>query len=226
VGADDDATTANVNNFAKAKGGNSVPLFYPPHSTPILSDAVKFGGSQENLMMANLDKRELTYERETGVIDNDGDAVDDCGAADGNYTRFIFASRYMKWTKGETLEHSNFTDGDAPVFYRLHIYSSEEASELSSTVAALNTLGANKAYMLIHSGNVPEALWNTGGGGSAKEFIGIEGISDIYDWDEAPENPQSRVNSGTYSLSGQKVDDNGSLPAGVYIKNGKKVIIK
>jgi hypothetical protein len=90
----------------------------------------------------------------------------------------------------------------------------------------LNTLGDNKAYMLIHSGNVPEALWNTGGGAPAKEFIGIEGISDIYDWDEAPENPQSRVNSGTYSLSGQKVDDNGSLPAGVYIKNGKKVIIK
>lgn len=222
VGADDDATTANVANFAKAKGGNSVPLFYPPHSTPILSDAVKFGGSQENLMMANLDKRELTYERETGDIDNDGDAVDDSGAANGNYTRFIFASRYMKWTKGESLEHSNFTDGDAPVFYRLHIYTTEQDGK-SATV--LNTLDVNKAYMLIHSGNVPEALWNTGGG-SAKEFIGIEGISDIYDWDEAPENPQSRVNSGTYSLSGQKVDDNGSLPAGVYIKNGKKVIIK
>ena len=228
VGADDDATTANVNKFAKAKNYNStnktgeVPLFYPPHSTPILSDAVKFGGSQENLMMANLDKRELKYECETGVIDNDGDDFDDSGVAGGNYTRFIFASRYMKWTKGETLEHSNFTDGTVPVFYRLHIYTTEQDGK-SATV--LNTLDDNKAYMLIHSGNVPEALWNTGGG-SAKEFIGIEGISDIYDWDEAPENPQSRVNSGTYSLSGQKVDDNGSLPAGVYIKNGKKVIIK
>lgn len=228
VGADDDATTANVNKFAKAKNYNStnktgeVPLFYPPHSTPILSDAVKFGGSQENLMMANLDKRELKYECETGVIDNDGDDFDDSGVAGGNYTRFIFASRYMKWTKGETLEHSNFTDGTVPVFYRLHIYTTEQDGK-SATV--LNTLDVNKAYMLIHSGNVPEALWNTGGG-SAKEFIGIEGISDIYDWDEAPENPQSRVNSGTYSLSGQKVDDNGSLPAGVYIKNGKKVIIK
>jgi len=235
VGADDDATTANVNKFAKAKNYNStnktgeVPLFYPPHSTPILSDAVKFGGSQENLMMANLDERVLEHETETGVIDNDGDAVDDSGVANGNYTRFIFASRYMKWTKGETLEHSNFTDGTVPVFYRLHIYEDGEKVDgvvlNSSTAAALNTLDVNKAYMLIHSGNVPEALWNTGGG-SAKEFIGIEGISDIYDWDEAPENPQSRVNSGTYSLSGQKVDDNGSLPAGVYIKNGKKVIIK
>ena len=223
VGADDDATTVNVDNFALAKGGNSVPLFYPPHSTPILSDAVKFGGSQENLMMANLDERVLEHETETGVIDNNGDAVDDSGVANGNYTRFIFASRYMKWTKGETLEHSNFTDGTVPVFYRMHIYTTEQDGK-SATV--LNTLDANKAYMLIHSGNVPEALWNTGGGAPAKEFIGIEGISDIYDWDEAPENPQSRVNSGTYSLSGQKVDDNGSLPAGVYIKNGKKVIIK
>lgn len=223
------ATATAVANFALAKGGNSVPLFYPPHSTPILSDAVKFGGSQENLMMANLDERVLEHETETGDIDNDGDDFDDSGVADGNYTRFIFASRYMKWTKGESLEHSDFTDGTVPVFYRLHIYEAGEEVDGdvldSSEAAALNTLGVNKAYMLIHSGNVPEALWNTGGG-SAKEFIGIEGISDIYDWDEAPENPQSRVNSGTYSLSGQKVNDNGSLPAGVYIKNGKKVIIK
>lgn len=222
------ATATAVANFALAKE-DSVPLFYPPHSTPILSDAVKFGGSQENLMMANLDERVLEHETETGDIDNDGDDFDDSGVADGNYTRFIFASRYMKWTKGESLEHSDFTDGTVPVFYRLHIYEAGEEVDGdvldSSEAAALNTLGANKAYMLIHSGNVPEALWNTGGG-SAKEFIGIEGISDIYDWDEAPENPQSRVNSGTYSLSGQKVNDNGSLPAGVYIKNGKKVIIK
>lgn len=215
---DYEATTATTNAetaFGKTKNYNStnrtgeVPLFAPPHSATILSTgAVGFGGTQGNLMKANVTQQTFTSETET--IDG------------AEYTRFIFASRYMKWTKGETLEHSNFTDGDAPVFYRLHIYTTEQDGK-SATV--LNTLGANKAYMLIHSGNVPEALWNTGGG-SAKEFIGIEGISDIYDWDEAPENPQSRVNSGTYSLSGQKVDDNGSLPAGVYIKNGKKVIIK
>lgn len=228
VGADDDATTANVDNFALAKGGNSVPLFYPPHSTPILSNAVKFGGSQENLMMANLDKRELTYERETGVIDNDGDAVDDSGAADGNYTRFIFASRYMKWTKGETLEHSNFTDGELPVFYRLHIYDDTEATALLTDKTTLNKLGVNKAYMLIHSGNVPEALWNTGGGGGgAKPFIPIEGVSDMEEIiDGNNGNDGNHVNNGTYTLSGQRVNDNGSLPAGVYIKNGKKVIIK
>jgi hypothetical protein len=39
-------------------------------------------------------------------------------------------------------------------------------------------------------------------------------------------NNGNHVNNGTYTLSGQRVNDNGSLPAGVYIKNGKKVIIK
>ena len=235
VGADDDATTANVNNFAKAKNYNStnktgeVPLFYPPHSTPILSDAVKFGGSQENLMMANLDKRELTYERETGVIDNDGDAVDDSGRADGNYTRFIFASRYMKWTKGETLEHSDFTDGTVPVFYRLHIYEVGEKVDGdvldSSEAAALNTLGFNKAYMLIHSGNVPEALWKDAAA-SARPFIGIEGISDMEEYDPALGTGRSQGDGRTYNLRGQMMDDGSSLTPGVYIRNGKKIVIK
>jgi len=235
VGADDDATTANVNNFAKAKNYKSanktgeVPLFYPPHSTPILSDAVKFGGSQENLMMANFDKRELTYERETGVIDNNGDAVDDSGRADGNYTRFIFASRYMKWTKGETLEHSDFTDGTVPVFYRLHIYEVGEKVDGDvldgSEAAALNTLGANKAYMLIHSGNVPEALWKNDVA-PARPFIGIEGISDMEEYDPGLGTGRSQGDGRTYNLRGQMMDDGSSLTPGVYIRNGKKVVVK
>lgn len=223
------ATATAVANFALAKDGNSVPLFYPPHSTPILSDAVKFGGSQENLMMANLDERELTYERETGVIDNDGDAVDDSGAADGNYTRFIFASRYMKWTKGETLEHSNFTDGTVPVFYRLHIYEVDEKVDGDVLdgleAAALNTLGFNKAYMLIHSGNVPEALWKNDVG-SARPFIGIEGISDMEEYDPALGTGRSQGDGRTYNLRGQMMDDGSSLTPGVYIRNGKKVVVK
>ena len=81
-------TGDGVTNFGKTKnyddgtGSNpmsgEVPLFAPPHSATILSSgAVGFGGTQGNLMMANLDSRELLYERETGEIDNNGDAIDD-----------------------------------------------------------------------------------------------------------------------------------------------------
>lgn len=225
------ATSTAVANFAKAKGGNQVPLFYPPHSTPILSDAVKFGGTEGNLMMANLDGRVLTKERETGTIDNDGDNVDDSGADDGTYTRFIFADRYMKWSKiNDAVTHSNVFDdsGEKPVFYRLHIYSSSEASAMvpATTETELNTLGANKAYMLIRSGNVPDAIWKQSGSGGAKRYIGIEGISDIYEFtDDSVDTEHSRL-SGTYNMQGQKMDDNAPLPAGIYIINGRKVAVK
>lgn len=224
------ATSTAVANFAKAKGGNQVPLFYPPHSTPILSDAVKFGGTEGNLMMANLDKRVLTKERETGMIDNDGDDVDDSGADEGTYTRFIFADRYMKWSKiNDAVTHSDDFDdsGEKPVFYRLHIYSSSEASAMvpATTETELNTLGANKAYMLIRSGNVPDAIWKQSGNGGAKRYIGIEGISDIYEFtDDSVDTEHSRL-SGTYNMQGQKMDDNAPLPAGIYIINGRKVAV-
>lgn len=233
VGANYAATDANVTNFGKAKGGNSVPLFYPPYSTPILSSSVVgFGGTQGNLMMANLDERTLQYERETGVIDKDGDNVDDSGAAGGDYTRFIFTERYMKWTKvNNTVAPSNFEDsGDVPVFARMHLYAEADTYKDGKTVAALNTLGANKAYMLIRSGNVPQALWNTGGGGGAKGYIGIEGISDWYEDDGIDDNTDKQHNpyhdGRTYNLKGQVVNGDGALPPGIYIKNGRKFVVK
>lgn len=228
-----------ADKFNKTRNYNStavtgeVPLFYPPYSTPILSSSVVgFGGTQGNLMMANLDERELQYERETGVIDKDGDNVDDSGAADGDYTRFIFTERYMKWTKvNNTVAPSNFEDsGDVPVFARMHLYAEADTYKDGKTVTQLNTLGANKAYMLIRSGNVPQALWNTGGGGGAKGYIGIEGISDWYEDDGIDDNTDKQHNPNhdgrTYNLKGQVVNGDGALPPGIYIKNGRKFVVK
>ena len=229
-----DATTASSNaatNFAKAKGGNQVPLFYPPYSATILTTAaVGFGGTEGNLMMANLDERVLTQERETGVIDKDGDTMDDSGAADGNFTRFIFADRYMKWTKiDNSVEHTDFINsGNVPVFYRMHLYTSAEAAAMTpaTTAETLNTLGANKAYMLIRSGNVPDALWKDQAT-PARPFIAIEGVSDMEEIINGNSgNDGNHTNNGTYTLSGQRVNDTGNLPPGIYIKNGKKVVIK
>lgn len=220
---DYEATTATnnaVDDFAKAKDGNAVPLFAPPHSATILSaGAVGFGGTQGNLMMANLTERELTQERETGEIDNNGDAIDNSGVVDGAYTRFIFAYRYMKWQKvnTETATYSTFTNGDVPVFYRMHIY--------TNAAPVLNTLGANKAYMLIRSTSVPDALWKNDVA-PARPFIGIEGVSDMEEYDPALGTGRSQGDGRTYNLRGQMMDDGSSLTPGVYIRNGKKVVVK
>lgn len=214
-----------VTNFGMAKGGNAVPLFAPPHSATILSaGAVGFGGTQGNLMMANLKGRKLTQERENGEIDNNGDDIDDSGVVDGAYTRFIFAYRYMKWQKvnTETATYSTFTDGDVPVFYRMHIYTNAQDGK---TAHELNTLGDNKAYMLIRSTSVPDALWKDAAA-PARPFIGIEGISDMEEYDPALGSGRSQGDGRTYNLRGQMMDDGSSLTPGVYIRNGKKVVVK
>ena len=211
------ATTAAVADFAKAKGDNQVPLFYPPYSSIILnSSAVAFGGTEGNLMKANITSKTFTSEIETI------DAVD--------FVPFIFADRYMKWTKiDNSVEHTDFINsGNVPVFYRMHLYTSAEAAAMTpaTTAETLNTLGANKAYMLIRSGNVPDALWKDQAT-PARPFIAIEGVSDMEEIiDGNNGNDGNHVNNGTYTLSGQRVSDNGNLPPGIYIRNGKKVVVK
>lgn len=217
-------------DFGKTKNYNitnvtgEVPLFYPPYSQNIVSyDLVKFGGTEGNLMMANLDTRLLTQERETGVIDKDGDDVDDSGNAEGDYTRFIFADRYMKWTKIDNdVQHTDFTNsGNVPVFYRMHLYTTTQDGK---TATQLNTLDANKAYLLIRSGNVPDALWK-GQGTPAKRYIGIEGISDIYEFTDDSEEAERSKHQGIYNMQGQKIDEGSTLPAGIYIKDGRKIVV-
>lgn len=234
------ATTAAEIAFGKTKSYKSkdktgeVPLFYPPHSTMILnSNAVAFGGTEGNLMIANLYKRELNHERESGVIDKDGDNIDDSGNDEGIYTRFIFADRYMKWTKidNDVTHTADFTEsGEKPVFYRLHVYKIGETVNSSTLDAAgataLNTLGANKSYMLIRSGNVPDAIWKSTPTSPAKRYIGIEGISDIYEFTDDSEISKLSKLSGTYNMQGQKMDDNAPLPAGIYVIDGRKVVVK
>ena len=210
----------DAEKFNKTKNYNSgtatgeVPLFYPPYSTTILnSGAVGFDGTEGNLMKANLTEQLLDSETET--------------ISTTEFVRFIFADRYMKWTKiDNSVQHTEFTNsGNVPVFYRLHLYNGTEADALSSTEATLNTLGANKAYMLIRSGNVPDALWKTPAPSPApKHFIGIEGISDMEDIQTVTNETQG--DGRTYNLKGQVVSDEGSLSPGIYIRNGKKIVVK
>ena len=206
----------DMGNYSTANTGG-VPLFAPAISTYRLT-TLGFNGTLGNMMRPNVAKRTFTTECENVEAED---------AADGAYTRFILAARYMKWKKvgTEAVTHDAiFNEGDVPVFYRMHLYNNEEATALSSTEAILNTLGANKAYLSLRTANLPEALWKSSGGG-AKGYIGISGISDFTDYSEYSNYSMKPAKSGTYNMSGQKMSDEAPLPAGIYIKDGRKIVV-
>ena len=211
----------DVTNLSKANS-LGVPLFAPAISTSTLTAAnIAFNGPMGNAMQPNLTERIFTEERENANgTDN----------ASGTFTRFILATKFMKWKKigdADVTHDVNFTDGNVPVFYRMHIYTDEEASAMTpaQTTDALNTLGANKAYLSLHTANLPDALWKVPS--SAKPFIPILGESDMEEIIEGNNGVEGNsLNNGTYNLSGQRVNDNGMLPPGIYIKNGKKILVK
>ena len=212
VGDDDSETSANVANFAKAKNSNEVPLFYPPYSQNIVSyDVVKFGGTGGNLMKENLTEKVFTSETET---------IDDI-----DYVPFIFAYRYMTWKKenGELSHDAAFTDGTVPVFYRLHKYNNSTNFD-GKTATDLNTLGANKAYLLLRKGNVPDALWKDDPSFAPRHYIGIEGISDMEEMQTAT--GENQGDGRMYNLKGQVVSSEGQLPSGIYIRNGRKIVVR
>ena len=214
----------NMNSVTNLSSANAlgVPLFAPAISTTTLTTAnIGFNGSMGNVMQPNVTSRVFTTERE----DADGTNNDS-----GTFTRFILATKFMKWKKvgDAAVTHDvNFTDGNVPVFYRMHIYTVEEASAMTpaQTADALNTLGANKAYLSLHTANLPDALWKVPS--SAKPFIPILGESDMEEIIEGNNGVEGNsLNNGTYNLSGQRVNDNGTLPPGIYIRDGKKILVK
>jgi hypothetical protein len=104
-----------------------------------------------------------------------------------------------------------------------------------------NTMGANKAYLLIPMSKLPTALWNGGNGagvaGQAKPgVIFMDDIMDLFGGDEPISGiataidtiePTETVGNGYtfHTLSGMQIQ---GVPTqkGVYIVNGKKVLVK
>ena len=203
----------DMGNYSKANTGG-VPLFAPAISTYRLT-TLGFNGTLGNMMRPNVAVRTFTTECENVEAED---------AANGAYTRFILAARYMKWKKvgTEAVTHDAiFNEGDVPVFYRMHLYTTTQEGK---TATELNTLGANKAYLSLRTANLPEALWKSSGGG-AKGYIGISGISDFTDYSEYSDYSMKPAKSGTYNMSGQKMSDEAPLPAGIYIKDGRKIVV-
>jgi hypothetical protein len=192
----------------------TVPLFVPAVTTAVEPDYVY----TNNLMRPNLTERTFTTERE------DADGTEN---AAGEYTRFILSEKYLTWKKdGETgpvTYNEHFSQGAVPGFFRLHVFGNTSYDGGTDR----NTLGANKAYLLLRTDRINPAIWTPAA--PAREFVGIEGISEFSEPSEPSENSESSDSSklsATYNLRGQPVDDAAPLPPGVYIRNGRKIVVK
>lgn len=191
----------------------TVPLFVPAVTTAIEPDYT----FTNNLMRPNL--IESTLNSETEVISG------------ATYTRFILSEKYMTWRKeNATVSYdTKFTSGSVPGFYRLHIYEDIDYDDTATggfdhlTGSNRNTLGANKAYLVLPSGKINSPIWQASAPARASYFIGIEDVSDMEEITEVTEAP---VNNATYNLSGQRVADDSTLSPGIYIRNGKKYLVK
>ena len=202
------AAFATTNGYDGTADTGRVPLFYPAMTTAQTSKVVDF--PTNNLMYKNLSERILDSETETI------DAID--------YTRFILAKRYAEWRKknDELVHPEQFESKDAAVFYRLHQFKNTFGSE---TADELNTLGPNKAYLLLKTSELPDAIWK-GDNTLARGYVGILGVSDMEEDFTDKSADRFTPSEKTYNLRGQLVNTDSALPPGVYIRNGKKIIVK
>ena len=233
-----DANDANGANNAKANGAVTqgtdnkyqVPLFVPAVTTT--EDDLEDEGF--NLMRPNVAAREF---REEGEVIADKTL----GAEDTDYTRFILASRYMTWKRqdGELDRPTQYETREAAAFYRLHVYDEADVArmpeyesltdERTEKVKELNTLPANTAYLLLRTSKLNPALWSEEAWNSqTRAFVGIEGESDMpWEDDATPGAIESATRgSGLYNLSGQRLRAGGTLAPGIYIKDGKKFMVR
>lgn len=133
-----------------------------------------------------------------------------------DYTVFILANKYMTWKKEGTsaaTTDNSWHSGNVAAFYRLHKYGDN----------ATNTLGRNKAYLLLRTDKINDPIWETSPASPAPRYVGIAGVSDMEEEQSAAGIDQG--DGRTYNLRGQAVDGE-SLSPGIYIKNGKKIVMK
>ena len=205
----------------------NVPFFVPAVTTD--EDAAEdFAG---NLMRPNpklLEDMETRFYLET----ENTNAIDGVSRL---YYRFILAKRYMTWTavqkEGEArtvTPPTQFESREVAAFYRMHTYSNVTGVDTGGEdVDQLNTLGVNKAYLILPADKVPDALWKDQAAPAKPRYVGIVGESDmaddLIDLITDPLQPEEDV---IYNLKGQRLNPNDPLPTGIYIRNRQKVFIK
>ncbi len=223
VKIEDERFVVPANNGLVLKQTSSVPgTDGTQYSVPLFVPAVTTSTDAASLFTNNLMRPNVTANRHY---------LESVGFNGSTYVKFLLAKRYMTWKKeGATLtKPTAYESRNVASFYRWHIYTTEEAAAITGevpqpTVASLNTLGANKAYLLLRADQIADPLWS-GGAPAKPRYVGIEGESDmddINDYTETKDNPRT---NHTYNLNGQVVDDD-VLPPGIYIKNGKKILVR
>lgn len=182
------------------------PLFVPAITT---THEATISGN--NMMRPNLVRRQFGSEEE------------------GTGTRFLLTNVHWTFTKGgnlteEELEGAKITETDAAGFYRQHVWSGLSAAEN----AAKNTMVPNTAYLLVPTSELPVAVWNNPVSPSrvvntiAIRFDDATGIKDI----NAPhDDNKENGRQCWYTLNGTMLSATPTKP-GIYIKNGRKVVIK
>ena len=211
----------------------NVPLFYPAVTTNINSEDFT-----HNLMRPNVNANLFTMEHGACPWNNSK-----------TYIYFILAQRYMTWTQKESggvttqTYPTQFETGTQPVFYKLHVYKNMDGlkeadgttlltdEEADNTLDKLNTLGANKAYLILpfYEGLNFPLWWDDNDSPTPRRYIAIEGISDMEELEllEEAEREANRGDGRIYNLNGQVVGgDEKTLPAGIYIRNGKKLMVR
>ena len=223
--------TASVPVLSEGVSTYNVPFFVPAITTDE-DAAADFTG---NLMRPMVMVSGTTFEYET----ENTDKIDGVSKL---YYRFILAKRFMTWTavqkEGEAktvTPPTKFESREVAAFYRLHKYEetetaglkNEDGTSVSETWQQLNTLGPNKAYLLLPADKVPDALWQGQSAPAKPRYVGIVGESDMAEdlIDLTPDQQQNEEDV-IYNLKGQRLDPNGPLPTGIYIRNGRKVLVK
>ena len=226
----DDASNLSKANLNTSNNLRRVPLFYPAVSTSVIPYENMRFKADGNMMMANLEQRFMQYERESGVLDDNADNVDDTGADDGAYTRFLLSNIHWTYDSSHTLnadEAGTVKYADAAGFYRMHIW------ETTGDKDTKNTMPANTAYMLVPTANMPVAVWSQQSGASSRQYtIGIRGLQNPSDADVEGINDLQIANNtplssrdGWYSLNGIRLTGEPRKP-GIYIFNGHIVKLK
>ena len=139
----------------------------------------------------------------------------------------------MTWKKegnNAATYDEHFTSANVPTFYRMHKFDNTNYDPDNLTGTNRNTLGPNKAYLLLKASKLTYPLWSgQSSPAPRRDYIAIEGVSDMEELEELEEVERSaRMDNCFYNLNGQKVAEGEAtqLPRGIYIRNGKKIIVK
>ena len=220
-----------------------VPLFYPACNAKITTTEQE---SLDNNWMAPWVTEGTHYSETIGKnyamhkFDLDGESYNTDEKRGEDCTKFVMTSKYYIYHKtGNGGEYSDMQISTDPTtgqpteaFFRMNL-------KLAGAGHGTNVMGANKAYLLIPTSLLPKALWNDGDGngnaGSSKNGIIFMDLEDIFGPEDlsgvatsiyAIESADSVDNGNTYyTLSGMKIQGR-PTEKGVYIMNGKKVLVK